>query len=253
MYCLGQAVAPYFRNLSLAINRTGRVMDINACTGQGIYSVPELGPSFADSSRIAMDAYQDHLWRATIYNAGTLAGYAGPGSWLDMDMVGGMPEKAGSNWYAQTGTKLNLLQLQTALSIRAVFASPIVVSAWLNASGYEGQEDFLDAIRNPRLITVHQDPLASAGWLLSSHEAPQGFVDLNRGQPHIRTLPCLQEDTHAQMWELVLVSDGRGGAAGRQRAERANHESDDGAVYMLRQNTTLPVYGYPAGTSLCIG
>ena len=68
------AVIPYFRNLSLAINRTGRVMDINACTGQGIFAAPELGPSFADSARIAMDAYLDANWRATIYNAGTLAG-----------------------------------------------------------------------------------------------------------------------------------------------------------------------------------
>jgi hypothetical protein len=226
-------------------------MDINACTGQGIYSAPELGPSFADSSRIAMDAYQDNNWRATIYNAGTLAGYAGPGSWLDMDMVGGMEEKPGSNWYAQTGTKLNLSQLQTALSIRAVFGSPIVVSAWLNASGYDGQEDFLDAIRNPRLLAVHQDPLGSAGWLLSSHEAPQGFVDLSRGQPHVRTLPCVH-GTFAQMWEPVLATDERGGAGGRPRVARGNHDAG-GAVYMFRQNITMPVYGYPAGTSLCLG
>ena len=46
-------------------------MDINACTGQGVYSAPELGPTFSDSSRIGMDAYEDPLWRATIYNAGT--------------------------------------------------------------------------------------------------------------------------------------------------------------------------------------
>jgi len=55
-------------------------MDINVCTGQGVFAAPELGPSFADSVRVAMDAYQDPNWRATIYNAGTLAGYAGPGA-----------------------------------------------------------------------------------------------------------------------------------------------------------------------------
>jgi hypothetical protein len=49
-----------------------------------------------------------------------------------------------------------------------MFASPIVVSAWLNASGYDGQEDFLAAIRNPRLLAIHQDPLASAGYDLQN-------------------------------------------------------------------------------------
>ena len=123
-----------------------------------------------------------------------------------------------------------------------VFASPIVVSAWLNRSGFDGQEEFLDAIRNPRLLAIHQDPLASAGWLLSSWEAPQGFVDLGRGQPHVRTLPC-DPGTISQKWELVPVP-----TSGRDSAGEKNS-----SIYMLRQNTTSAVYGYPAGTDLCLG
>ena len=41
-------------------------------------------------------------------------------------------------------------------------------------------------------------------WLLSPKEAAQQFVDLARGQPHVRTLPCAQ-GTFAQTWEAVPV------------------------------------------------
>jgi hypothetical protein len=157
-----EQASPYFLNLSRAINRTGRPMDINACTGQGIYSAPELGPTFANSAvsptlsfgrerfgsglkpsvgvqRVGMDAYQGRLWRATIYNAATFAGYGRPGAWLDMDMVGGRPLNFSTPWYGQGGATLDLARLRSALSLRVIFASPLVVSAWLNATGSGGQ------------------------------------------------------------------------------------------------------------------
>jgi hypothetical protein len=79
--------------------------------------------------------------------------------------------------------------------------------------------------RNPRLLAIQQDPAASPGWLLTGSEASQSFVDLGRGQPHVRTLPC-NSGTFSQMWEPIAV------------AAAADEEA---GVFMFRQNTTAAV------------
>ena len=87
---------------------------------------------------------------------------------------------------------------------------------------------------------MHQDEPAQGGWLVSGNPAAQTYVDLSRGQPHVRTLPCAG-GASMQGWEAVPVA-----------APAARVGAADGAAFQLRINATAPVYGYPAGAALCL-
>jgi hypothetical protein len=60
----------------------------------------------------------------------------------------------------------------------------------------------------------------------------------------------MYKETYENSYEQV---SGEPGGERRQQTAHVSRDSDEGTVYMLRQNTTAPVYGYPAGTSLCLG
>lgn len=140
--------APEIIAVSDALKKSGRDM-ICSLSNRALY---ELGPTFVEhgnSWRIANDFLGRWTFAANIAFCGDRwAKYAGPGHWLDMDML-----VCGVAWGKQTG--LTADEQYVEMSMWCLMSSPIMISCEL-----EKIDEFtLRLLTNDEVLDIDQDPL----------------------------------------------------------------------------------------------
>jgi alpha-galactosidase len=195
-YNYGHDVYQRYEAMRDALNATGRPIYYSICNW-GVYNPWKWGASTGNSWRTSDDISAN--WLSIVRNVDesiSLAKYAGPGAWNDMDML-----------EVGIGNQLLIQEQRAHFAIWCVMKSPLILGLDIRKMSKE----VFDILTNQELISVNQDPLGVAGdviyhegadWIIASplSDGSRAVILWNR-HTHKDSIPSAETES---LYDLTI-------------------------------------------------
>lgn len=226
-----------YAKVGAALNATGRPILFMGCDWGQNNPWIEL-PEIVNTYRIDHDNSPDfNDMLRIISNAEGLAKFAGPGHWLDLDMmeIGNLGDE---DWYTQTHLEADKAQF----AIWCIYKSALTIGTTVENMQ---NETYVSILTNPELIAWNQDKLGVAGDVVR-HEGPNRWIagPLSDGS---RAVVLFNAHTPWQtvdfnIFDLEFQDIGLGSSVTARVRDVYSHE-DLGVFTGSVQNISVPLHG----------